>query len=632
MKKLHKKTIIITGGSLGIGLEVAKTCAREGAQVIIVARNENNLSAAVNELKQIFEINHQSYALDVSNLDEVQKFKQWCIDKKFKINGLVNCAGVYGPIGKTTNVDMQKFTQAIKINFLGTVYMCNAIAPLLQSSSRKKIVNYSGGGAASPFPNYSAYATSKVAITRFTENLSLELTDENIDVNCIAPGFVVTRLHKQTLEKGSQTAGESFFKKTKEQIESGGTSPEIAANLTAFLLSEHSDGITGKFISAPWDQWQDEKFQKRLRTEKDICSLRRIDEKYFFQTKQKTKVAIIGCGLIGKKRAIALSNTDELVACCDTNSEIAEKFSKEFSCKAYTNTNDLFNKVECDIVVIAVVNKYATEIAIQALDLGKHVLIEKPLGRNSKEAQTVVDSQIKNEKKYNKKLIVKVGFNHRFHPHIWKAKQLLDDNKIGAPIIIRTHYGHGGRPGMENEWRASKEFCGGGELLDQGVHIIDLSRWFAGEMKTVYGKAKTKFWDMKVEDNAFAHMVSENDVDIQFHVSWTNWKNSFSFEVFGTHGYLKVKGLGGHYGPETLEFGTRKKEGGKPIIETFSFSEKDVSWEHEWSEFKNAIKENRNPIGNSIDGLNANKIIDEIYNSQDNLNFIENKNEKSISR
>ena len=177
MKKLNKKTIIITGGSLGIGLEIAKTCARKGAQVIIVARNEKNLSDAVNELNKISEINHQSYALDVSNIDAIEKFKQWCINKKFKINGLVNCAGVYGPIGKTTNVDMQKFTQAIKINFLGTVYMCNAIAPLLESSSRKKIVNYAGGGAASPFPNYSAYAMFIESTSKILSLLNLYISN-----------------------------------------------------------------------------------------------------------------------------------------------------------------------------------------------------------------------------------------------------------------------------------------------------------------------------------------------------------------------------------------------------------------------------------------------------------------------
>mgnify|MGYP005627298609 CR=1 FL=1 len=285
METLNSQTIIITGGSLGIGFEVAKACAKNDTQTIIVARDKKNLENAQNELNTISNQKHLSYSLDVSDIESIQTFKHWLLDQSIDIHGLVNCAGIYGPIGKTTTVDMQHFTQAIQINFLGTVYMCNAIAPLLQSKTNKKIINFAGGGAASPFPNYSAYATSKAAIVRFTENLSLELSENNIDINCVAPGFVITRLHQQTLECGPEKSGESFFETTKEKIESGGTSPKVAAQLTTFLLSKESDGISGKFISAPWDPWKDKIFQKRLRDEKDLASLRRIDDKYFFTQK-----------------------------------------------------------------------------------------------------------------------------------------------------------------------------------------------------------------------------------------------------------------------------------------------------------------------------------------------------------
>ena len=131
METLNSKTIIITGGSLGIGFEVAKACANNGAQIIIVARDKKNLGKALNELNKISNQNHLSYSLDVSVIESIQTFKYWLIDQNIAIHGLVNCAGIYGPIGKTTTVDMQHFTQAIQINFLGTVYMCNAIAPLL---------------------------------------------------------------------------------------------------------------------------------------------------------------------------------------------------------------------------------------------------------------------------------------------------------------------------------------------------------------------------------------------------------------------------------------------------------------------------------------------------------------------
>ena len=280
---LDSKTILITGGSLGIGLEVAKKCAVEGARVIRSARNLNNLKSSIEELKKISNRDHHFYRIDVSQYKEVQKFARWCSEKFQEVNGLVNCAGIYGPIGKIYQVDMEKFAEAIQINFLGTVYMCNAFSPLLKSASRKKIVNFSGGGAATPFANFSAYATSKIAIVRLTENISVELKDEGFDVNCIAPGFVITRLHQQTLKAGPGLATQAFYENTEKQIENGGVPAEKAANLTAFLLSSESDGITGKFISAPWDPWQEKEFQNRLRTDKDFATIRRIDDKTFFK-------------------------------------------------------------------------------------------------------------------------------------------------------------------------------------------------------------------------------------------------------------------------------------------------------------------------------------------------------------
>lgn len=327
-------------------------------------------------------------------------------------------------------------------------------------------------------------------------------------------------------------------------------------------------------------------------------------------------IAIIGCGLIGRKRALALDNEDKLVACCDTNSEIANKFGAEFNCIPFTDYNKLLKEVECDAVVVSVINKFAKDIIIDALKGGKNVLAEKPLGRNVSESNEIL-KVFHNEIKNGHFAILKTGFNHRFHPALWQAKQMVDKGKIGEIFNIRARYGHGGRLGMENEWRASKDLCGGGELLDQGVHIIDLIQWFGGEVKEVFGKVETKFWNMEVEDNAFAILKTINDITASFHVSWTNWKNIFSFEIFGTDGYLKIEGLGGSYGAETLEYGIRKKEGGIPDIEIFEYSPVDVSWQQEWMEFKNAIKDKREPIGSGLDGLKANEVIAAIYRSSD---------------
>ena len=282
MGKLDSTTIIITGGSVGIGYAIAKKCAEAGATVIIVARGKNDLEKSLSQLRRLSDKDHRLYALDVGNLPAVQEFADWITQQNIAPAGLVNCAGIFGAIGKTTIVDMREFTAAIQINFLGTVYMCHSIGPLLKSAARKKIVNCSGGGGTFPFPNYSAYATSKAAVVRFTENLAIELAEDEIDVNCLAPGFVVTRLHEQTFAAGPERAG-AFFENTQKQIAGGGVPPEKSAELAAFLLSSDSDGITGKYISAPWDAWQNSGFQARLRADKDFGTLRRIDDQQFFK-------------------------------------------------------------------------------------------------------------------------------------------------------------------------------------------------------------------------------------------------------------------------------------------------------------------------------------------------------------
>jgi len=278
---LENKKIIITGGSMGIGLAIAKKCAEEGAQLMLVSRHSYDLEKAVKMINGN-EGNHSYYTLDVSKPQKVREFAVE-IEKELNfIDGLVNCAGIYGPIGKIDEISPKEFTNAININLLGTFFMCHYFIPLLKKTRRGKIINYSGGGAASPFPNYSAYAVSKIGIVRLTENMALEFKSDDIDINAVAPGFVVTRLHQETIKAGKK-AGVNFLKKTLDQIEKGGTSPDLSARLTVFLLSQESDGITGRFISAPWDPWMDEDFLERLKEDKDFATLRRIDNKFFFK-------------------------------------------------------------------------------------------------------------------------------------------------------------------------------------------------------------------------------------------------------------------------------------------------------------------------------------------------------------
>jgi 3-oxoacyl-[acyl-carrier protein] reductase len=281
MGVLENKIIVITGGSLGIGYKVAQRCVEEGAKLILVSRHKKDLERAIESIRGDSQF-HRSYCLDVSKFKKVKEIARIIEGDFGHIDGLVNCAGIYGPIGKLDEIEPMEFAKTININLLGTFYMCHCFLPLLKKATRGKIVNYSGGGAAGPFPNYSAYATSKIGIVRLTENMALEFKADGIDVNVVSPGFVVTRLHQQTIEAGSK-AGEDFLKKTIEQINKGGIAPDIPAKLTVFLLSADSDEITGKFISAPWDSWEDNSFLALLRSNGDFAQLRRIDNKFFFK-------------------------------------------------------------------------------------------------------------------------------------------------------------------------------------------------------------------------------------------------------------------------------------------------------------------------------------------------------------
>ena len=275
------------------------------------------------------------------------------------------------------------------------------------------------------------------------------------------------------------------------------------------------------------------------------------------------KVGIIGYGLIGKKRLNNLMTNDQVLGICDTNHKSLEKFKKHKTIKVTTNYKDIINNFK----------------------LSKKM-----------------------------RLPVKVGFNHRFHPAMLKAKSLLDRGRIGKILSMRSYYGHGGRPGMETEWRCSKEKCGGGELIDQGVHIIDLFNWFGNsKVLNIYGNIFYSFWKTDVEDNAIINLEMKRNIFCNAHVSWTNWKNEFYFYINGSDGYIKINGLGNSYGCETLELGKRNKRGGKPKIKKFKYTNKDDSWSREWIEFKNSIRQNRQPIGNASDGLKANEIVNHLY-------------------
>ena len=324
------------------------------------------------------------------------------------------------------------------------------------------------------------------------------------------------------------------------------------------------------------------------------------------------RIGIVGAGLIGRKRAEAIASlsTDlkvDLVS--DIDAEKAAELSRFCGAVSCVDWRELTRRDDIDGVIVATPNKFIREIAISALEHGKHVLCEKPLGRNAGEAEAIWS------KAKERGLILKTGFNHRFHPAVRTAKKIVVDGGIGKIYLMRAVYGHGGRPGYEREWRASRDLCGGGELLDQGVHVIDLFRWFLGEFDEVFGKVETFYWDMEVEDNAFAMLRTRSAQVATMHTSWTQWKNKFLLEIIGEKGYLVVDGLGGSYGTERLVIGKRKVSGGAPDEEIIEFPGPDISWREELKEFASAIMENREPIGSGYDGVMANRLVGAVYES-----------------
>jgi predicted dehydrogenase len=262
---------------------------------------------------------------------------------------------------------------------------------------------------------------------------------------------------------------------------------------------------------------------------------------------------------------------------------------------------------DIDAVVVSTFNSALCPVTIAALDAGKHVLCEKPLGRNSQEAAAMVAAAGRSGR------ILKVGFNLRFHPALRQAQKLCAEGAIGDLYFVRGIYGHGGRTGYDREWRGDAELAGGGELLDQGVHLVDLAQWFVGELKYVHGHVFRWFWDVApLEDNVFVTLSGSGKRIVSLHGSWTQWKNCFSFEVYGHDGFVSVKGLGGSYGTETLTIALRRADG-PPDESVRSFGFPDLSWQADWWDFLTAIESGRRPEVDGEEALRVMRIVDEVY-------------------
>ena len=317
-------------------------------------------------------------------------------------------------------------------------------------------------------------------------------------------------------------------------------------------------------------------------------------------------VAIIGCGLIGQKRAKALSGA-KLVACADLNLERAEALARSFPGVAASNhLEEVLSLPEVEVVLVATQHDSLVEIALKAVRAGKHVLVEKPAARSVRELDGLILAA------EGADVRVRVGFNHRYHPALQKARALVSAGEIGELMYLRWRYGHGGRLGYEKEWRADPKISGGGELIDQGVHLIDLSRWFLGDFDKTAGFAHTYFWPMKVEDNGFMILRTPLEQTAFLHVSCTEWKNLFSFEIYGKTGKIAIEGLGGSYGVEKLFLYKMLPQMGPPAVTSWEYAAVDSSWELEFAEFLEDIRLKRTPSASLKDARAALVIVEQI--------------------
>jgi predicted dehydrogenase len=320
--------------------------------------------------------------------------------------------------------------------------------------------------------------------------------------------------------------------------------------------------------------------------------------------------AIVGCGLAGTKRARTLAALDApVIAVYDTDRARAEKLATELGDRAVVaaSPGEAFATDGVELAIVGVTHDALVSLGVEAVAAGCHTLVEKPGARCRGELASLEAAARATDR------VVRVGFNHRFHPSIRAAKAVVDSGEYGRVLYVRARYGHGARPRYEQEWRADRVVSGGGELLDQGSHLVDLTRFLIGDVTLAFAELPTLFWPMSVEDNAFLALRGESGSIAWLHASWTEWKNLFSMEVALERARLDVEGLGGSYGSERLAVHAMLPEMGPPHTTTRQWDAPDDSWQLELEDLVAEVEGSAGVGANLKDAAAVLRIVEEAY-------------------
>ncbi|MEM2878911.1 MAG: Gfo/Idh/MocA family oxidoreductase [Candidatus Hadarchaeales archaeon] len=322
--------------------------------------------------------------------------------------------------------------------------------------------------------------------------------------------------------------------------------------------------------------------------------------------------AVVGCGSFGSRRVSALRKIGAKIACLvDTNRELVSKMALEVGCDYYTDYLEALRRKDLDCVVIATPNKFHAPISIAAMDAGMHVLCEKPLARNPEEARAMVEASRRNG------VFLKTGSNLRYFSNVRKAKELVDAGAIGRPLFIRGWIGHDGKKVLHT-WNADREMAGGGTMLDNGAHILDLFRWFIGDFSECTGHVATLHMPIEVEDNGMAIFRAEDGRMAFIQSSWTEWSGYMYMEIYGSEGSVIIDNRGerivnsGKWAVTSTTLLT-SKDGTRQV---FDYSaEPPQSYELELKDFMERVESGEQPMASGHDGMRVVEMVNAIYES-----------------